>query len=551
MSFSRAHSALAGALAARGYAEATPVQEAVMQAGADGRDLLVSAQTGSGKTVAYGLALAGDLLGTEARLPSPGLPLALVVAPTRELAMQVQGELAWLYADAGARIATCIGGMDGRAEARMLASGCHVVVGTPGRLCDHIRRGVLNLSAVRAVVLDEADEMLDLGFREELVQVLSAAPEGRRTLMFSATIAREIASLARQFQRDALRIDTVGRNRPHADIAYRAVRVAPHEALHAVVNLLRHEAAPTALVFCATREGVRHLHAFLLERGFASVALSGELSQAERTSALQALREGRAGVCVATDVAARGLDLPALDLVVHADLPGDRAILLHRSGRTGRAGRKGSSVLVVPFNRRRRAEELFSTAGVEATWAEPPDAESIRARDADRLLSDEALNAPATEEDRALIGRLLENRTPEQLAAALIRLHRARLPAPEELSAAAAPERRVPSSESAPRAWFSMNQGRRERADPKWLVPLICRLGSVEKRNIGAIRIFDRETKFEIDAALAARFLAAVPQEPGEEVRIVACDAAPAAAPWRGGPSRAPGARGRGRARAA
>lgn len=551
MSFSRAHSALAGALAARGYAEATPVQDAIMQAGADGRDLLVSAQTGSGKTVAYGLALAGDLLGGAARLPSPGAPLALVVAPTRELAMQVQGELAWLYADAGARIATCIGGMDGRAEARMLAAGCHMVVGTPGRLCDHIRRGVLNLSAVRAVVLDEADEMLDLGFRDELEQVLSAAPAERRTLMFSATIAREIASLARQFQRDALRIDTVGRNRPHADIAYRAVRVAPHEALHAVVNLLRFEAAPTALVFCATREGVRHLHAFLLERGFASVALSGELSQAERTSALQALREGRAGVCVATDVAARGLDLPALDLVVHADLPGDRAILLHRSGRTGRAGRKGSSVLVVPFNRRRRAEELFSTAGVEATWAEPPDAESIRARDADRLLADDALNAPATDEDRVLIGRLLENRTPEQLAAALIRLHRARLPAPEELSAAAVPERRAPSSDSAPRAWFSMNQGRRERADPKWLVPLICRLGSVEKRNIGAIRIFDRETRFEIDAALAARFLAAVPQAPGEEVRIVACDAAPAAAPWRGGPSRAPGPRGRGRARAA
>ena len=365
MSFDRAHPALAGALAARGYADPTPVQEAVLRAEADGRDLLVSAQTGSGKTVAYGLALAGDLLGNEARLPRPGAPLALVVAPTRELAMQVQGELAWLYEAAGARIATCIGGMDGRAEARALAAGCHVVVGTPGRLCDHIRRGALDLSGLRAVVLDEADEMLDLGFREELEQVLGAAPEGRRTLLFSATIAREIATLARQFQREALRIDTLGRNRPHADIAYRAIRVAPHETLHAVVNVLRHEAAPTALVFCATREAVRHLHACLLERGFSSVALSGELSQAERSRALQALRDGRAGVCVATDVAARGLDLPALDLVVHADLPGDRATLLHRSGRTGRAGRKGSSVLVVPFNRRRRAEELFSTAGVD------------------------------------------------------------------------------------------------------------------------------------------------------------------------------------------
>jgi ATP-dependent RNA helicase DeaD len=548
MSFSRAHPALAGALAARGYAEPTPVQEAVLAEATAGRDLLVSAQTGSGKTVAYGLALAEDLLGSAGHLPPPGAPLALVVAPTRELAMQVQGELAWLYA--GARIATCIGGMDARAEMRALAAGCHMAVGTPGRLCDHLRRGTLDLSALRAVVLDEADEMLDLGFREELEQVLGAAPAQRRTLLFSATIAREIASLARQFQHDALRIDTLGRNRPHADIAYRAIRVAPHETLHAVVNVLRYEEAPTALVFCATREAVRHLHASLLERGFASVALSGELSQAERTRALQALREGLARVCVATDVAARGLDLPALDLVVHADLPGDRAILLHRSGRTGRAGRKGSSVLVVPFNRRRRAEELLSTAGVQASWAEAPDADVIRARDADRLLQDTGLNAPPAEEEAPLIRRLLEGRTAEQLATALIRLHRARLPAPEDMLPLAAPERRArPAGAATARAWFSMNLGRRDGADPKFLVPLICRLGGVEKRDIGAIRIFDRETKFEIEPVSAGSFAASLPQDGAEKVRIVPCEPAPASPGRR--QTRFGDARGRGRARAA
>ncbi len=441
--------------------------------------------------------------------------------------------------------------MDGRSEARALAAGCHVVVGTPGRLCDHLRRGVLDLSALRAVVLDEADEMLDLGFREELEQLLDAAPDGRRTLLFSATIAREIAALARRFQRDALRIDTLGRNRPHADIAYRAVRVAAHETLHAVVNVLRLEEAPTALVFCATREAVRHLHASLLERGFASVALSGELSQAERTRALHALREGLARVCVATDVAARGLDLPALDLVVHADLPGDRATLLHRSGRTGRAGRKGCSVLVVPFNRKRRAEELLSTAGVEAIWADAPDADAIRARDADRLLQDAALNAAPTPEELPLIRRLLEGRTPEQVAAALIRLQRARLPAPEDLLPVASPDRRARSAEAAPRAWFSLNLGRRDRADPKFLVPLICRLGGVEKRDIGAIRIFDSETKFEIDAASAGRFAAMMPQEAGAEVRITPCSPAPSAASPSRRTSRFPDTRNRGRARAA
>jgi len=551
MSFDLAHPALAGALAARGYTEPTPVQDAVLRADA-GRDLLVSAQTGSGKTVAYGLALADNLLGETRR---PGAPLALVVAPTRELAMQVQGELAWLYGAAGGRIASCIGGMDGRSEARALAAGCHVVVGTPGRLCDHVRRGALDLSALRAVVLDEADEMLDLGFREELEQLLSAAPEGRRTLMFSATIPRDIAALARQFQRDALRIDTLGRNRPHADIAYRAVRVAPNETLHAVVNVLRHEEAPTALVFCATREGVRRLHASLLERGFASVALSGELSQAERSHALQALRDGQARVCVATDVAARGLDLPALDLVIHADLPGDRDALLHRSGRTGRAGRKGASVLVVPFNRRRRAEELLSTAGVQAIWGEAPDADSIRARDAERLTRDAMFAEPPAEDELPLIRRLLAGRSAEQVAAALIRLQRARMPAPEELSAAGAAERRVHGTDASAYAWFSLSVGRRNRADPKWLVPLICRMGGVEKRDIGAIRILDRETRFEIDAALSARFAAAVahdglPAAGTEDPRITPCDPPPAVAPWRHA-SRAAEPRGRGRARAA
>ena len=167
---------LARALDARGYDALTPVQLAVLGPEAGGRDLLVSARTGSGKTVAYGLAAAPDLLGPGDRLPSAAAPLALVVAPTRELAQQVARELEWLYADAGARIVACVGGMDPRREARALAAGAHVVVGTPGRLRDHLERGQLDLATLRAVVLDEADEMLDLGFREELEFILDASP---------------------------------------------------------------------------------------------------------------------------------------------------------------------------------------------------------------------------------------------------------------------------------------------------------------------------------------------------------------------------------------
>lgn len=180
--------ALANALQERGYETLTQVQEAVTQPDVEGRDLLVSAQTGSGKTVGFGLALAQDLLGEAEAFDDAAAPLALVIAPTRELALQVKHELSWLYREAGAVIASCVGGMDMRDERRALARGAHIVAATPGRLRDHIARGSIDLSQVRGVVLDEADEMLDLGFREDLEFILGEAPEDRRTLLFSATV---------------------------------------------------------------------------------------------------------------------------------------------------------------------------------------------------------------------------------------------------------------------------------------------------------------------------------------------------------------------------
>lgn len=535
MPFPDLNPALAQALAARDYSEPTDVQSAVLTPEAAGRDLLVSAQTGSGKTVAFGLAIAPTLLGDADRLPPPGAPMALAIAPTRELAMQVKAELQWLYASTGARIASCVGGMDSRTEQRALAAGCHIVVGTPGRLRDHLERSRLDLSALRAVVLDEADEMLDLGFREDLEFILDATPPERRTLMFSATIAREIAGLARRYQRDGLRIDTVNRNEPHSDIEYRAVLVAPHDTERAAVNVLRYFEARASLVFCATREGVKRLHDRLQRRGFAAVALSGELSQNERTGALQALRDGRASVCVATDVAARGLDLPDLDLVIHADLPTNKETLLHRSGRTGRAGRKGTSVLLVPFVKRRRAEQLLGAAGLDAGWSDPPSAELIAERDQERLLADPALTEPATEADQAFGRMLLERSGPEAVSAALARFMRAKLPKPEDDFSAApmAPVRAVgaPYHEREPQrgaggsSWFRVSVGRRNNADPKWLIPLICRMGEVTKAEIGSIRIFDTDTRFEIVAEAAEQFAQKIAQAGAHEPRIEASTA--------------------------
>src|SRR6185437_4604256 len=279
-----------------------------------------------------------------------------------------------------------------RREQRELAAGAHIVVGTPGRLCDHLRRGHLNISQLKAVVLDEADEMLNLGFREDMEYILKTTPDTRRTLLFSATFPRGIVALAKQYQQRAFRIEVAGDEGGHADIEYRAIRIAPSDVEHAVVNVLRFFESPSALVFCNTRDAVRHLQTALLERGFSVVALSGELSQNERTHALQALRDGRARACVATDVAARGIDLPDLGLVLHAELPNDRETLLHRSGRTGRAGRKGICVLLVPYNQRRRAERLLAAANVTAAWTAPPSADEVRARDRERLVQDLALN---------------------------------------------------------------------------------------------------------------------------------------------------------------
>ena len=527
MSFSGIPEALQSALTSRGYAAPTPVQSAVLAEDAAGRDLLVSAQTGSGKTVAFGLSIAPELLGGADRLPPPGAPLAIVVAPTRELALQVKAELTWLYAPAGGRIASGVGGMDPIAEKRQLLAGAHIIVGTPGRLCDHLERGNLKPDALRVVVLDEADEMLDLGFREELEAILDRLPPERRTLMFSATVPRAIAALAKSYQRDALRLEVGGGGEAHGDITYRAMLVAPHEIERAVVNLLRLENPPLAMVFCATRAAVARLHGNLAERGFPAVALSGELTQAERLRALQALRDGRSRVCVATDVAARGIDLPELDLVIHAELPRDSETLLHRSGRTGRAGRKGTSVLLVPHPRRRMAERLIGAAKVAATWGPAPSADAVRARDAERLAEQarSVLAEEASEDDLALAQRLLAGSdiTSETLAAALIKMLRAPLPAPEEI-AEQKPERREARREAAeapPRGgegvWFRLNIGRNGNADPRWLLPFLCRRGHLTRQEIGRIRILGQETMVEIAPYAAERFAAAARQNSAED----------------------------------
>jgi ATP-dependent RNA helicase DeaD len=295
------------------------------------------------------------------------------------------------------------------------------------------------------------------------------------------------------------------------------------------------------------------------------VALSGELSQNERNHALQALRDGRARVCVATDVAARGIDLPGLSLVIHAELPNDAQVLQHRSGRTGRAGKKGVSVLLVPPSRRRRAEEMLGRARVTASWGNAPSAEDIRKVDQRRLLENPLLVEPGADDDLAMADELLKAHSPRQLAAAFVKMYRAGLPAPEDIEDEGPyqqthqprdhrktreerqPREHKPREDRGPRerphktterqyapthergsapgemangVWFRLNVGRERNADPKWLLPEICRQGEVTKKDIGAIRVFEMETLFQVDAAIAPKFTILVSERKKGGVRI-------------------------------
>ncbi|HEX2659823.1 MAG TPA: DEAD/DEAH box helicase, partial [Polyangia bacterium] len=441
------------ALTERSYLEAMPVQAAVLEPECAGRDLLVSSQTGSGKTIAFGAVIGQTLLGdSDAKFTRKPRPSALVIVPTRELGVQVREELTWLFKYTGLHLASFTGGTSVTGDLQALRRGVDVAIGTPGRLVDLVRRERLDLTDVAVVVLDEADEMLDLGFREDLETLLKAAPATRRTIMLSATLPPEIRAMARQFQRDALPVDprtgagagAAPTKQAHDDITYVAHLIAAGDRLPAVVNLLRASDAERAIVFCTTREAVGVLHEALLKRGISAAAISGDRAQAERDRALDLVRRGDARVLVATNVAARGIHLPDVDLIIHADLPLNAESLTHRSGRTGRAGRKGTAVLLATATERRKAERLLSLAHVRPTWTPPPSADAITRAACDRLIEELAVESEAKEDVRAdeALARLRDRLPEATLLRRLMRRELNRLPAGEVLRAppaAAAP----------------------------------------------------------------------------------------------------------------
>jgi len=492
-------SAIINAMKDKGYEKLTPVQEEVGKKEYAGSDLLVSAQTGSGKTIAFGIAIVDNLTVDNQAFKTPKSPEALIIVPTRELALQVKNELSWLLASSDAKIVSCVGGMDIRTERRNLETKPNIVVGTPGRLKDHIERNYFNVSNIKTVVLDEADEMLDMGFREDLEAILESTPEDRQTLMFSATVPRGIANLAKRYQKDAVRITAGETNSQHVDIEYRAFKIVMSDQENAIINTLRFYEATNAIIFCATRIAVNHMTSRLTNRGISAVALSGELSQNERNMALQAMRTSKARVCVATDVAARGLDLPNLDLVIHADIPRTSDTLLHRSGRTGRAGRKGVCAVLVPQSRTRMAERLFGQANIKPIWASTPSREEILKQDKIRIVDNAMLKEPIKEDEQEFVDLLVSKNTVEQLAAAYYRLLGKDLSAPEDLrNPSDRDEGRSKGNGFQKSVWFELSVGRDDTAEPRWLVAMLCKAGNLSKRDIGSIKIQPKVTNIEI-----------------------------------------------------
>lgn len=338
---------LASALGTKGYHTLTAVQEAVLDEALDGRDLRITSQTGSGKTIAIGFAVRDLLDDLTAQFGGPARPRVLILAPTRELAKQVADELTWLFAPLRVTVAAVTGGSGYLDQKRALSSNPAVVVATPGRLRDALERGRIDPALLGAVVLDEADSMLDLGFREDLEAILAVLPKERRSHLVSATFSRDVVALADAFQRDPVHVQGTRLGEANVDIEHVVHLVAPHQRVDALVNLLLADEDAKSLVFARTRADVARIAGELTEAGFVVRTLSGEMEQPERDRALASFRQGGVQAMVATDVAARGIDVRDVARVIQIEPPTDVETYTHRSGRTGRAGKQGTSVLFV------------------------------------------------------------------------------------------------------------------------------------------------------------------------------------------------------------
>ena len=404
-----------------GFTAPTPIQQAVIPPIVAGRDVIGQAQTGTGKTAAYGLPLLHRLDRQHRGVQ------ALVLAPTRELAIQVAAALEQYGRGVGARVLALYGGQSYQQQLRSLRERVEVVVGTPGRLLDLMEQGNLDLGGVRTVVLDEADEMLSMGFVEDIESILDRIPPERQTLLFSATISRRVLGLSKRYLRDPETVSVTPEQLTGASIEQRYYLVNPQDKVAAITRLIEMETIDSALVFARTRLGTGELANQLSSRGFAAEPLNGDLSQDARIQVLNRFRAGQVKVLVATDVAARGLDIDDISHVFNFDLPDDPEVYVHRVGRTGRAGREGVAITLLSPRERFLLRRIEEYTRFRMTRAELPTIQQIENHRQALILEqlEVWIRRGRCRREREMVDLLMETgHAPEDIAAAALKLAR-------------------------------------------------------------------------------------------------------------------------------
>jgi ATP-dependent RNA helicase DeaD len=492
---------IARAVSDLGFEAPTPIQAQAIPVLLKGHDMIGQAQTGTGKTAAFALPLLQicdpNTLGVQ----------ALVLEPTRELAVQVGSGIFDYGRHTGLRVATVFGGQPFDRQIRMLQSGAQIVVGTPGRILDHLRRGTLDLSNVRYCVLDEADEMLALGFIEDIETILAELPESRQTAFFSATMPPRVAGLMDRFLNDPVRVSIESKRRTVETIQQTYYDVRPGRKLDALARVLDMETPGSTIVFCRTRQETSDLADALRLRGYAAEALNGEMAQSERDRVMRRFRDGQSDLLIATDVAARGLDIESVTHVINYDIPWDVEQYIHRIGRTGRAGRAGDAITLVEGRERRQLEFIERMVGAKIAPVRVPTAADIVARR--REVFTESLRQ--TLEARTFDGYLntVEELSDEfdstEIAAAAIQMlwqerHPTEAGTAEELAAD-----HEQAEQGMTRLFIGM--GRQDGLRPGDLVGAISNEAGIPGKAIGAIDILDRTSFVEVPRPDAERII--------------------------------------------
>ncbi|WP_312240395.1 DEAD/DEAH family ATP-dependent RNA helicase [Pantoea sp.] len=515
-----------------GYEKPSPIQAECIPHLLAGRDVLGMAQTGSGKTAAFSLPLLNNID------PSLKAPQILVLAPTRELAVQVAEAVTEFSKHMrGLNVVALYGGQRYDVQLRALRQGPQVVVGTPGRLLDHLKRGTLDLSNLRGLVLDEADEMLRMGFIEDVETIMAQIPEGHQTALFSATMPEAIRRITRRFMKEPqeVRIQSSVTTRPDISQSYWTAYGRKSDAL---VRFLEAEDFDAAIIFVRTKNATLEVAEVLERNGYNSAALNGDMNQALREQTLERLKDGRLDILIATDVAARGLDVERISLVVNYDIPLDAESYVHRIGRTGRAGRAGRALLFVENRERRLLRNIERTMKLTIPEVELPNAELLSTRRLEKFASrvQQQLESSDLDQYRALLEKLSpqDELDMETLAAALLKMAQGErplilppdAPRPQRREFRDRDERRAGGREGRdsrdsrdgdrPRRerrdvgemeLYRIEVGRDDGVEVRHIVGAIANEGDISSRYIGNIKLFDSHSTIELPKGMPGEVL--------------------------------------------